>query len=58
MENKIFAYMRISTNKATQKTDRQQQTIIEYSIANNFKIDEFFSDTITGGTKADRKSVV
>lgn len=55
MENKIFAYMRISTNKATQKTDRQQQTIIEYAIANGFKIDEFFSDTITGGTKADNR---
>lgn len=55
MENKIFAYMRISTNKTTQKTDRQQQTIIEYSIANGFRIDEFFSDTITGGTKADNR---
>lgn len=55
MENKIFAYMRISTNKVTQKTDRQQQTIIEYSIANCFKIDEFFSDIITGGTKADNR---
>ncbi len=55
MENKIFAYMRISTTKATQKTDRQQQTIIEYSIANGFKIDEFVSDTITGGTKAENR---
>lgn len=32
MENKIFAYMRISTNHKTQKTDRQKQAIIEYSI--------------------------
>ena len=55
MENKIFAYMRISTTKATQKTDRQQQTIIEYSIANGFKIDEFVSATITGGTKAEHR---
>lgn len=54
-ETKIFAYMRISTNKATQKTDRQQQTIIEYSICNNFRIDDFFSDVITGGTKADNR---
>ena len=44
MENKIFAYMRISTNKKTQKLDRQQQTIIEYSVSNQFKIDEFISD--------------
>lgn len=55
MDNKIFSYLRISTNKATQKTDRQQQTIVEYSISNGFKIDEFFSDVITGGTKADNR---
>ncbi len=55
MENKIFAYMRISTNHKTQKVDRQKQTIIEYSIANGFKIDEFVSDVITGGTKADNR---
>ena len=55
MENKIFSYMRISTNKKTQKVDRQKQTIIEYSISNNFKIDEFMSDIITGGTKANNR---
>lgn len=32
MENKIFAYMRISTNHKAQNIDRQQQTIIEYSV--------------------------
>lgn len=53
VENKIFAYMRISTSH--QKTDRQKQTIIEYSISNGFNIDEFVSDTITGGTKADNR---
>lgn len=53
MENKIFSYMRVSTNH--QKTDRQQQTIIEYSIKNGFKVDEFVSDVITGGTKADNR---
>ena len=51
MKNKIFAYMRISTNH--QKTDRQKQTIIEYSINNGFNIDEFVSDVITGGRNAD-----
>lgn len=53
MDNKIFAYMRISTNH--QKTDRQKQTIIEYSVNNGFNINEFVSDTITGGTKADSR---
>lgn len=55
MENKIFAYMRISTNHKTQKVDRQQQTIIEYSVNNGFKVDRFFSDIITGGTKAENR---
>lgn len=55
MENKIFAYMRISTNHKAQKVDRQRQTIIEYSVQNQFRIDEFVSDTITGGTKADSR---
>lgn len=55
MDNKIFAYMRISTNHKTQKLDRQQQTIIDYSVSNGFKIDEFVSDIITGGTKADNR---
>ena len=53
MENKVFAYMRISTNH--QKTDRQKQTIMEYSIQNGFRVDEFVSDIITGGTKADNR---
>lgn len=55
MENKIFAYMRISTNHKTQKTDRQQQTLIEYSVQNGFHVDEFVSDVITGGTKAENR---
>lgn len=55
MENKIFAYMRISTNHRTQKVDRQQQTILEYSAHNGFSVDEFVSDIITGGTKADNR---
>lgn len=55
MDSKIFAYMRISTNNKTQKVDRQQQTIIEYSIRNGFRVDEFISDVITGGTKADNR---
>lgn len=55
MENKIFGYMRISTTKKIQKVDRQEHTLIEYAIENRFKIDEFVSDIITGGTKADNR---
>lgn len=55
LNNKVIAYMRISTNNKKQKVDRQQQTIIEYSVSNGFNVDEFVSDTITGGTKADNR---
>ena len=47
--------MRISTNNKTQKVDRQKQAIVEYSVNNRFYIDEFVSDIITGGTKADHR---
>lgn len=53
--NRIYAYMRISTTKKTQKTDRQKYTIEQYAKANNFKVYKFFSDKITGGTKADER---
>ena len=51
--NKIFAYMRKSTNKKSQKLDRQEYELLKYASKNNFVIDEFFSDIITGETKAD-----
>ncbi|NHL29322.1 resolvase, partial [Clostridium botulinum] len=35
----IFGYMRISTNKEKQKTDRQEITLINYSKENNFTFD-------------------
>ncbi|MDL2254284.1 recombinase family protein [Ruminococcaceae bacterium OttesenSCG-928-I18] len=49
---KIYAYMRISTTKATQKVDRQEATLKEYAAANSFAIDAWYSDAITGATKA------
>jgi len=52
---KIFAYMRISTTKATQKTDRQKSTLMQYASDNGFTIDEWYSDTITGATKAENR---
>ena len=51
--NKIFAYIRKSTNKKSQKLDRQEYELLKYASKNNFVIDEFFSDIITGETKAD-----
>lgn len=58
VDNKVFAYMRISINHKAQKVDRQKQTIIEYSVSDGFNIDEFVSDVITGGTKADNSGVI
>lgn len=52
---KIYAYMRKSTNKVTQKTDRQESTIKNYALDNDFEISEWYSDTITGATKADNR---
>lgn len=51
----IFAYMRISTNKESQKTDRQRLTLETYARENNFTIDQFFEERITGKTKAENR---
>ena len=50
--NKIFAYMRKSTNKKSQKLDRQKYELLKFASENNFTIDEFVSDVISGETKA------
>lgn len=49
----IFAYCRISTNKETQKTDRQRLAILEYAKDNNFTIDEIVEE-IKSGKDLDR----
>jgi DNA invertase Pin-like site-specific DNA recombinase len=46
----IFAYTRISTKKDTQTHDRQKKTIKDYAKANNFTVDKWFEETITGKT--------
>lgn len=48
----IYAYMRKSTNKESQRLDRQEQTLKQYAEENGFQIDEWFSDVITGATNA------
>ncbi|MCI1964512.1 MAG: recombinase family protein [Oscillospiraceae bacterium] len=44
----IFAYCRVSTNKGTQKTDRQVLAIKEYAKRNNFTVNEFVEETMSG----------
>jgi len=51
----IVGYMRISTTKSTQKTDRQELALKEYAQRNNFTIDKWYTDIITGGTKAENR---
>ena len=49
----IFGYMRISTNKESQKTDRQKLTLENYAKENNFKFDELIEERVSGTIKAE-----
>ena len=51
----IFGYMRISTQKASQTTDRQKDTLQKYSTDNDFKFDEIIEERISGTIKADNR---
>ncbi|MFL0246002.1 recombinase family protein [Candidatus Clostridium stratigraminis] len=51
----IAAYTRISTNKETQKHDRQELAISEYAKKNGFEIQMWCKDTITGKTRAESR---
>ncbi|WP_297429771.1 recombinase family protein [Clostridium sp.] len=51
----IFGYMRISTQKEKQTTDRQRITLEQYASDNNFKFDELIEERISGTIKADNR---
>lgn len=51
----IFGYMRISTQKEKQTTDRQRITLEQYAIDNNFKFDEIVEERISGTIKAENR---
>lgn len=51
----IFGYMRISTQKASQTTDRQKDTLEKYAKDNGFKFDEMIEERISGTIKADNR---
>ncbi len=53
----IFGYMRISTMKEKQTTDRQRITLEQYAADNNFKFDEIEEERISGTIKADNREV-
>lgn len=49
----IFGYMRISTQKEKQTTDRQRNTLEKYAVSNNFRFDEIIEERISGTIKAE-----
>lgn len=52
----IFGYMRISTQKERQTTDRQRITLEQYSKNNNFVFDEIVEERISGTVKAENRT--
>ena len=48
----IACYMRISTQKESQKTDRQRITLERYAKENNFKYDDMVEERVSGKVKA------
>ena len=53
----IFGYMRISTQKEKQTTDRQRITLEGYAAANKFKFDEILEERISGTIHVDHRLV-
>ena len=51
----IFSYMRISTQKEKQTTDRQRITLEQYAKENKFKFDEIIEERISGTIKAEHR---
>ncbi|AQR98085.1 recombinase family protein [Clostridium saccharoperbutylacetonicum] len=53
----IFGYMRISTQKEKQTTDRQRITLEQYAADNKFKFNEIAEERISGTIQADHRPV-
>lgn len=51
----IFGYMRISTQKEKQTTDRQRITLEQYSKDNNFVFDDIVEERISGTIQAEHR---
>lgn len=51
----IFGYMRISTQKEKQKTDRQKITLEQYAKDNSFKFDQLVEERISGTVLAENR---
>ncbi|MCB2292431.1 recombinase family protein [Clostridium algoriphilum] len=53
----IYGYMRISTQKEKQTTDRQRITLEQYASENDFKFDDIKEERISGTVKAQNREV-
>jgi len=51
----IFGYMRISTQKEKQTTDRQKITLEQYASDNRFTFDELIEERISGTVKSESR---
>lgn len=51
----IFGYMRISTKKESQTTDRQLITLKKYAEDNSFQFDEIVEERVSGTIKAENR---
>lgn len=51
----IFGYMRVSTQKEKQTTDRQRITLETYAEDNGFRFDELVEERISGTIKAENR---
>jgi DNA invertase Pin-like site-specific DNA recombinase len=53
----IYGYMRISTQKEKQTTDRQRITLEQYAKENNFTFDDIVEERVSGTVKAEHREV-
>lgn len=53
----IFGYMRISTQKIKQTTDRQRITLEQYAKDNEFTYDAIVEERVSGTVRADHRAV-
>ncbi|OAA83572.1 putative DNA-invertase from lambdoid prophage Rac [Clostridium ljungdahlii] len=53
----IYGYMRISTKKEKQTTDRQKITLETYAKGNKFKFDKIVEERVSGAVIAEKREV-
>ena len=51
----IFGYMRISTKKESQSTDRQLFALMKYATENKFTFDKILKEIVSGNIKAENR---